>query len=137
MTAAHVGVYLPGVSMRIRAARPALLVLSAAACGGDGGGGGPAPPPTVHTIVPDDPNMIGPADIGRLWTFSAIDAGRCAWPTITEHPDRQPHADTFKVTVADDASFQSGAPVAAAIHGDRARSAERRAPDVLPRQAIN
>jgi hypothetical protein len=95
------------VSMRTRLLA-ALLLIGAAACGGDDGGGG-LPPPTEHTIVPDDPNMINPADTVAYGPFTLpIDAPLTY--AITDNPTGA-SPDTFKVTVADDASYQSGAPV--------------------------
>ena len=89
----------------------ALLLVGAAACGGDGGGGGP-PPPTAHTIVPDDPNMLNPAATVVYGPFTLpIDAPLNY--AITDNPTGA-SGDTLKLTVADDASFQSGAAVPAA-----------------------
>jgi hypothetical protein len=84
----------------------ALLLVGAAACGGDGGG---PPPPTVHTIVPNDPNTVTPAGMVAYGPFTLpVDAPLTY--AITDNPTGASD-DTFKVTIADDASFQSGTPV--------------------------
>jgi hypothetical protein len=105
MTDARGVVTLFPVSMRT-GLLAALLLVGGAACGGDGGG---PPPPTVHTLVPNDASMINPADMIAYGPFTLpVDAPLNY--AITDNPTGASD-DTFKVTIADDASFQSGAPV--------------------------
>ena len=108
MTAGPDVVTFAGVSMRIGVMAAFLLVLASGGCGGDGGGGG-QPTPTVHTIIPDDQNMLNPGDSVAYGPFM-LPADAPLTYTITNTPTGASD-DTFKVTIADDASFQSGAPV--------------------------
>jgi hypothetical protein len=86
----------------------ALLLVGAASCGGDGGGPPPVQP-TVHTIVPNDPNSLDPADRVVYGPFTLPSDAPVTY-TITDNPTGASD-DTVQLTFTDDASYQSGTPV--------------------------
>jgi hypothetical protein len=66
-------------------------------------------PPTVHTLVPDDPNMLNPGDTVTYGPLTLpVDAPMTY--AITDSPTGASD-DTLKLTIADDASFQNNTPV--------------------------